>query len=211
MITIYKITNIITGKQYVGQTRKLSSRIRQYKSDYHTRTSLLAKAMQTDGFDNFIFNSIVETEYPDEFELYFAWRFRTLTPHGYNENFIFKVKRGYNKPVSCIKHLSEIRFGENNPMYGKHHTPETKAKITESLLKSTLCKDILLIQYSTNKIIYEFHNRTEAEKHTGIKKGTIWSRLHHKIIINDTLWIYKNEYVMQGVETIENTSLDGSK
>lgn len=68
------------------------------------------------GIDNFSFEIIEECNYEilDERERYWINELNTLEPCGYN------IKNGGSK-----------LFGEDNPFYGKHHTKESKRKISE--------------------------------------------------------------------------------
>lgn len=58
-MVIYKITNKVNGKQYIGQTiRNLNTRITEHKSS----NSAVGKAIQKYGIDNFLIEVIDEVE-----------------------------------------------------------------------------------------------------------------------------------------------------
>ena len=66
-------------------------------------------------FENFIFEIIEECDYEilDEREKYWIQTLNTLEPNGYN---------------ICLG--GKKLYGKDNPFYGKHHTEETKQKIS---------------------------------------------------------------------------------
>lgn len=67
LIGIYKITNLINNKVYIGQTidyeRRIDEHIRHYlNSNYHDFNSLLYKAIRKYGINNFSFEMIEECD-----------------------------------------------------------------------------------------------------------------------------------------------------
>lgn len=214
MDCIYLVTNIINGRQYIGQGN-FNERVRYHRSFYKKldKHSKLYVAMRNYGIDNFTFEKLIECEYSlDVLEEYFIYKYNTLYPNGYNTNLKFDTnQKGFKHTAESKNAISLAKMGNLNPMYGVKHSLDTKNKIRNGILSSSLCKDILMVQYSTNTILKQFHNRTEAEQFTGILKGTIWSRLHHGLVINDILWVYKSDYVTEGLTTIESPSYGGSE
>lgn len=88
--TIYKATNVITGKSYIGQTVHTVKRRFQwhtYKAYKGKDDSPLHKAIAQYGADNFTVE-ILDTDIPDErvddCERYWIRRFNTIIPNGYN-------------------------------------------------------------------------------------------------------------------------------
>jgi group I intron endonuclease len=85
--TIYKITNKITGKVYIGQTtREASARFKDHCRDKR-QTRYLSNAIFKYGKSNFVFEEIcsaVSIETLNELETYFITLFNTLSPNGYN-------------------------------------------------------------------------------------------------------------------------------
>lgn len=83
---IYKITNLITGKLYIGQTVKtLNQRWSQHKCC--KRKSPLTSSLKRYGAGNFKIEHVwtaLNGKHLDELEVYFIGRFRSLWPYGYN-------------------------------------------------------------------------------------------------------------------------------
>lgn len=91
MVGIYKITNIINGKSYIGQSINIDKRIKEhfYKASCQkdcSYNSILHSAIRKYGEANFKIEIVVEccTDKLDELEKYYIQEFNTLTPNGYN-------------------------------------------------------------------------------------------------------------------------------
>ena len=89
-VGIYKITNLINGKGYVGQSVDVEYRIRVHKSSlrggYH-RSKHLQSAWNKYGEENFEFELIKECEvkYLDELEIFYIQFYDAMNPEfGYN-------------------------------------------------------------------------------------------------------------------------------
>lgn len=86
---IYKITNVVNNKVYIGQTSKdVSQRFDQHKKDYlrpYRSHLLIYKAMNKYGLDNFRFETIEEIEncFLDEREKYWIKYYNSFK-NGYN-------------------------------------------------------------------------------------------------------------------------------
>ena len=80
----------------------------------------------------------------------------------------YSAWKGKKHSLESRKKLSEKRKGKLNPMYGKHITEETRAKMSESHKYCRLCKRILCIE--TGVI---FHSSTEAARKMGLSQGNI--------------------------------------
>ena len=101
---IYKITNTVNNKVYIGQTnRSLEIRWREHKSRAGCHyTSHLYNAMDKYGIDNFIFEGIEEaTEgHLDERERFWISYYDSSNPQkGYNLTIGGQGKRNYNAEI----------------------------------------------------------------------------------------------------------------
>lgn len=129
---IYKITNNITGKIYIGQTTKsLNDRWSAHCSS--KKGTAISLTIRKYGKENFTVeeidgaNSLTELNYLEEHYIYMH---NSLAPFGYN-----LMSGGGNRgnhSEQTIKKLSENCAGERHHFYGKKHSEETKQKIAQS-------------------------------------------------------------------------------
>lgn len=139
---IYKVVNNINGKIYIGQTINSLTK-RRYKHLYTARHddshSIFLKAINKYGVDNFSWQEICKCnsrEELDEKENYYIDFFRSNSAeNGYN---LIKGRGrcGYSlsdesKAKISIKAKERLKDKENNPMYGRNHSEETKKNISE--------------------------------------------------------------------------------
>lgn len=158
---IYKITNIINGKIYVGQAYDIEERWKVHRRVYKTENQIIYRAMRKYGLENFSFNIIEECpiEELDEKEIFYIDKYNTYihaeNSNGYNMTLGGQSTNGHkhskeSKDKMRKAHLgktlseetklkmSEYRKGENNGFYGKTHTEESKKKMSESHKGKTL-------------------------------------------------------------------------
>lgn len=125
MIGIYKITNLVNGKVYIGQSVKIERRLGEHKNllsnnrhyNYH-----LQQAWNKYGKENFAFEIIEKClkEKLNEKETYWCDYYK---PNVYN---IGGTKSLGSMSEEMKLKLSALNKGEKNHFYGKHHTEETK-------------------------------------------------------------------------------------
>ena len=88
MGSIYKITNTVNGKSYIGQTsRDVEKRIIHEHFNGHTGSRLLSKAIKKYGANSFSYEILYQDILPvllDSFEIQAIEIYNTLVPHGYN-------------------------------------------------------------------------------------------------------------------------------
>lgn len=85
MTGIYKFTNVINGKSYIGQSVDIKRRYKEHKNRKDENT-LFHAAIKEYGFENFVF-SIIEVCNIDELndkEIFYIKEYNTLIPNGYN-------------------------------------------------------------------------------------------------------------------------------
>ena len=129
---IYKITNAVNGKAYIGKTKNdaKTTRIREHFKG-HGGARILARAMAKYGVDVFSWEILQDGVIPellDSYEIELIQSHNTASPNGYN--LTHGGEGGIHTPESKRKISDAIR-GKKNPFYGKTHTPETRQKLSE--------------------------------------------------------------------------------
>lgn len=129
---IYKIENKINGKIYIGQTKNsLNNRVaNHFKND-----SFIGKALRKYGLQSFEISIIDEAttkEVLSEKERYWIKSFNCSVPFGYNIVQGGSYSTGFSgrhHSESSLQKMRKQQTGENNGMYGKRHSAETRKKI----------------------------------------------------------------------------------
>lgn len=135
---LYKITNIINNKVYIGQTNN-NRRWSQHKwfAKNPEKTNMpISFAINKYGSINFHYQIIATClTYDDanylEVLLINQYESHISTNKGYNVSL-----GGNNAPWTEERkeHMSELFAGENNPFFGKTHSPETLQLMSEAKL-----------------------------------------------------------------------------
>jgi group I intron endonuclease len=126
---IYGFICKTTGKLYVGSSINLSYRFSQHIKGSRSNI-LLQKAIKKYKLEDFIF---IVFEYCDPKDLLFREQYylNCLKPQ-YNINPTAGSWLGAKHSTETIANMSLAKTGENNPMFGKNLTVETKARISEA-------------------------------------------------------------------------------
>lgn len=177
---IYKITNTINGKLYIGQTiRTLEERKQQHLNNINTLNTNIYLAMRKYGVENFKFEIVCYANNVNELnklETYYIKKYNTVND-GYNmsyggdNNIMFSkiVKEKHAK----VMQSDEVRHKISNSMkqYRKEHpfTDEHRKKLSKSAMgnhnfgncdtRSVECYCI-----DENNIRHDFHNYEIAGK-----------------------------------------------
>lgn len=121
---IYKITNTITGKTYIGQTTKtVPNRVSQHKKDSKNGTTYLANAIRKYGWDMFEVDVICECESKeklDEMECYYIKQYKMTTG-------VYNLTNG--GATGTYGHKRPEMVGDLNPA----KTPEARKKISDAI------------------------------------------------------------------------------
>lgn len=122
---VYKITNNLNGKSYIGQSVNCMSRWCVHKSP-SVNYAPIDKAINEFGKENFTFSILLEcpADMLDVWERDMINLFDTMWPKGYN--MCGGGKMGFNL-------YDETRNkGEKNPFYKHTHTDEARRKMSQS-------------------------------------------------------------------------------
>lgn len=127
MYYIYKTTNLINGKTYIGQHKYI-----KLNDDYIGSGILLRRAIEKYGKENFkkeiLYSNIQYKETADDIERFAINKERKLGKAEYN---IADGGQGGNLGEDVNRKIGLLSKGRK-PMLGKHHTPETCQRISEA-------------------------------------------------------------------------------
>ena len=132
---IYAHINKINGKMYIGQT-KLVPEYRWNNGKGYIKSPYFYNAILKYGWDNFEHIILIENLSQQEaniLEIDLIKKYNTT-----DEQYGYNLASGGNSPIMnemarihCVENHADVS-GENNPMYGKHHSEETKEKIRKT-------------------------------------------------------------------------------
>ena len=132
---IYKITNTINKKVYVGQSENLNTRYSKHlyrikRNEHHNEH--LQRSFDKYGEDKFIYEILEETEDLSLMDL--RERFWIDYYGGINSDDTYNLKDPLlNEHNDYVKSkLSKINTGENNPNYGNKWSDKQRKKMSES-------------------------------------------------------------------------------
>ena len=184
MYYIYRITNKINGKTYIGQHK--------YKSlndNYMGSGKLVKRAQKKYGMENFekeiLYSCIQYKATADDVERFAIAKERAIGKAEYN---IADGGQGGNLGEEVNKKLR----GENNPFYGKRHSEEARRKISEASKGRKLGPH----SEETRRKISEAHKGKKLSEETkkniaeSLKGNTPWNK-GKKLGPNGTHW-YNN-------------------
>jgi group I intron endonuclease len=175
---IYKITNTVNGKFYIGSAKDIDYRWEEHKQylngGYHINPKL-QHAWDFYGNDKFLFEIVEETlsekiilldreqHYLDLFKPY-------MRDIGYNicptANGGDNITYNPNRDV-FIEKMRTISLGENNPMYGRNHTEESKQ------LQKEKAKGRFSMEWFTNKYGKEVGQQKFNDRRIMLKNRTM--------------------------------------
>jgi len=168
---IYKTTNKINGKIYIGQTVQfLDLRISAHMSEalFKKDNMYFHKAIRKYGKENFEWKIIAECSSLEELnktEIEMIKKYNTFE-NGYNLTMGGEGSIGFKPSKEARRKRSEAMKGEKNHMYGKHRTEETKKKIrkTFELNKTVVGKN--------NPWYGKHHSEETKKKQSEARMGT---------------------------------------
>lgn len=169
MIGIYKITNLINGKIYIGQSININKRIKQHfwKSQCQkdvSYNSVLHSAIRKYGKDNFIWEVLEECDISeiDKKEQFYIQQYNSLVPNGYNILVGGQKRRAI--PIFCASCGKQIAYGNKTGL-----CKDCQAKSTRLVERPSVEELIKLLKET---------NFTQVGKKFGVSDNAIrkWCR-----------------------------------
>lgn len=218
MAFIYKITNLINGKVYIGETnRTINIRWQQHKSRVKdpSYTEYLYLSMRKYGVENFAIEEIEQCSPENRFEreTYYILKYNSLAPNGYN----LILSQNGPTPESMQAALSYWNDGLSLVGIGNklHMDPKTisgylkslgitQEKIFERRAKNTgKYSSKVVIQYTlAGEEIQEWPSGTAAAKALNLNTASICKCCTGSLLTyNNYVWQYKD------ADNIENIIL----
>ncbi len=161
---IYKITNLVNGKSYIGQTlRSIDKRWIEHRS-FKRGCPVLANAMKSYGKDNFKIEKLAEASSIEELnllEIRFIKEFNSLKPNGYN------LQEGGKNCKRALEVIEKIRI----KLINRKFSEETIQKMSKAKKGHTHSKKTSIIGISGEKSIF-FKSFKEAKKY-GFQESNI--------------------------------------
>lgn len=164
---IYKITNLINGKIYVGQSKDPIRRWKEHKWDAFNpnckENSAIHEAFLKYGINNFEFTIIGWFENYNEMERYYIKELKALYPNGYN------LTEGGDEPPHC--------YGED------HHNSKYSQKMIDNIINDLLSKKYTQKQieekYKVNQQLVTSINRGITHRREGLDYPIIKTSKYH--------------------------------
>lgn len=140
MYTIYKYTNTVNGKVYIGQTTKTLEERAQSNGRNYIESKRFYNAIKKYGWGAFIPSVIDLADTAEEAnakEIHYISAYKSTDPkYGYNisRGGDCKVMSDETKKLISDKAKQRYKDPAKNPMYGRKHSDETKRKQSECKL-----------------------------------------------------------------------------
>lgn len=171
MNIVYKITNTINTKVYIGITDNLEQRWQQHKKDAKSKLSRpLYRAMKKYGIDNFTITPICSTLTREDLgtvEQQLIAEHNTMTPNGYN--LTSGGERSWAFSEDTKKKISNTKKGMVGTFTGQSHTEETRQKISNTMKKR--------VPWNKGKKGLQTHSKETRQKISNAQKGNIpWNK-----------------------------------
>lgn len=164
---IYKITNLINGKIYVGQSKQPTHRWKEHKwnafNPNRKEKSLLYNAIKKYGVNNFDFTIIGWFEDYNEKEKYYINFFNSIAPGGYN------LTEGGEDPPH--------KYGEEH--HNSRYSQEIVDKIIDDLLSKKYTQKEIEVKYQVNQQLITSINRGATHRREGIEYPIVKTSKYH--------------------------------
>ena len=199
MIGIYKITNTVNGKCYIGQSRDIEARWQKHLSAYKSSPDWeLYRAFKKYGIPQFTFEIVEECQIDElnEREIYWIAQYDSFN-NGYNMTLGGEACNGTNDKKVYQYNLSGKLIGEYKSAHeagrvlniqftnickvcrGERKTAggfgwSYEKKEIEEPIQTTIKHNTPVLQYDkSNNFIAEYKSAREAQRQTGVSDKTI--------------------------------------
>lgn len=148
---VYKITNLVNGKVYIGQSINIKNRWKDHINSLNREDSnctLLQRAWNKYKQESFSFEilELCSEDMLDEVEIKYIDIYNSrkngynIEPGGNTNKYLSDETKqkiseshlGMKMSDETRRKMSESRMGEKNPMYGKTHSESTRRKISDA-------------------------------------------------------------------------------
>ncbi len=180
--SIYKITNKLNNKIYVGQSNNPMERWKQHKlraiAAQDKGKSAIHDALRENGIDNFIFEIIGWFENYNDKEKYYINYYNSLVPNGYN------IQPGGQEPPH--------KYGEEH--HNSLYSQELIDKIIKDLLSKKYTQKEIEIKYKVNQQLVTSINRGITYRREGLNYPLIKTSKYNcnDDIFNKIVYLLKN-------------------
>ena len=176
MAYIYKITNVLNQKSYIGKTHKTNptERFKEHQRNFKKFPERpLYRAFAKHGLDNFIFEIIEETSAPEEREIFWIEYYKTYGSSGYN------ATRGGDgkKLIDDAKIVQDyLKLGNQTEVAKINHCDvgsvrealkSNKIEIlpAQDVILDKLGKSVEMISKETGEVLKTFSSQAEAGRY----------------------------------------------
>lgn len=186
-MVIYKITNLINNKIYIGQTIEYDERVRHHKQTAFRKNSKernrpLYKAIRKYGIENFKFEIIDNANSIEELnkkEIYYIKIYDSCVDSGKGYNLDKGGKNG-RKSEETKRKIGEAQVGKLNHAYGKrggdcHNAKKIKNITTGKVYNSML--DCAIEEYGDKKYLKQISRVCNINSNRQSYKGNVYRLL----------------------------------
>lgn len=172
---IYLRTNLVNGKQYVGQTNDFNRREKEWKKGKTYSGGIIDNAREKYGVDSFSVQILKECKTQDElnyWEQHYIKILNTKNPYGYNLTDGGGGQSGHHRSEETKRKISEAHKGirVSFGMTGHHHSEESKKKMSDAKKgKPQPQKREKIYQYKNGILINIYISVSDA-----VKDGFSW-------------------------------------
>jgi len=187
MFVIYKITNLINGKNYIGQTNNLKRRIGVHKNDSIKSNKPLYKAIRNYGWENFdvsvLLENIEDQNEVNHWETIFINVYKSkIDKNGYN-----LANGGFG--CSGFKMTNEAKIKISESKKGKKQSKEHIAKLSK-VRKGKKISEETRIKYSNAlKGLIKKKQKNSTSKYKGVCFNKAANKWVARFYLNKNKWL----------------------